>query len=65
MTYWDGKKYVGQWKNGAYDGFGVLIAKDRKILFSGRWSDGKQTGEMNPSQNQDKKMVNPKGKIGR
>ncbi|WP_241686839.1 hypothetical protein [Leptospira stimsonii] len=42
-TYWDGTKYVGQWKEGEPEGYGVLIAKDRKIIFSGKWQDGKQT----------------------
>ncbi|TGL62967.1 hypothetical protein [Leptospira sarikeiensis] len=42
MTYWDGKKYVGQWKDGDPDGFGILVDKDRKVLFSGRWIDGKE-----------------------
>ncbi|XDD50769.1 hypothetical protein AB3N59_02935 [Leptospira sp. WS92.C1] len=41
--YWDGKKYIGQWKDGEYDGFGVLVAKDRKIIFSGKWEKGQQT----------------------
>ncbi|WP_232380511.1 membrane-binding protein [Leptospira ainlahdjerensis] len=41
--YWDGKKYVGQWKDGEQDGFGVLIAKDRKIIFSGKWQSGNPT----------------------
>ncbi|EMF81678.1 MORN repeat protein [Leptospira weilii serovar Topaz str. LT2116] len=40
--YWDGKKYIGQWKNGEANGYGVLVAKDQKILYSGKWKEGKQ-----------------------
>ncbi|EMY76009.1 hypothetical protein LEP1GSC060_2267 [Leptospira weilii serovar Ranarum str. ICFT] len=41
-VYWDGKKYVGQWKNGDADGYGVLVGKDQKILYSGQWKEGEQ-----------------------
>ncbi|WP_061249899.1 hypothetical protein [Leptospira alstonii] len=41
-VYWDGRKYIGQWKNGDADGYGVLVAKDQKILYSGKWKEGKQ-----------------------
>lgn len=47
MTYWNGQKYVGQWKNGTQDGFGILVDKDRKILFSGRWIEGEQGSKEN------------------
>ncbi|MBE8398834.1 hypothetical protein [Leptospira borgpetersenii] len=40
--YWDGKKYIGQWKNGEENGYGILVAKDQKILYSGKWKEGKQ-----------------------
>ncbi|EKR25065.1 MORN repeat protein [Leptospira interrogans] len=40
--YWNGKKYVGQWKNGKENGYGVLVAKDQKILYSGKWQEGNQ-----------------------
>ncbi|MGJ4754336.1 membrane-binding protein [Leptospira kmetyi] len=41
--YWDGKKYIGQWKDGEPNGFGVMVAKDRKIIFSGKWESGEPT----------------------
>ncbi|WP_173380619.1 hypothetical protein [Leptospira mayottensis] len=43
--YWDGKKYIGQWKNGEANGYGVLVAKDQKILYSGKWKEGKQVSK--------------------
>ncbi|WP_176087431.1 hypothetical protein [Leptospira alexanderi] len=45
--YWDGKKYIGQWKNGEANGYGVLVAKDQKILYSGKWKEGKQISKEN------------------
>ncbi len=45
--YWDGKKYIGQWKNGEANGYGVLVAKDQKILYSGKWEEGKQISKEN------------------
>ncbi|EMO62432.1 MORN repeat protein [Leptospira borgpetersenii serovar Pomona str. 200901868] len=39
------KKYIGQWKNGEENGYGVLVAKDQKILYSGKWKEGKQVSK--------------------
>jgi hypothetical protein len=36
--YDDGKRYIGQWRDGRRHGQGVLIDGSGNVLFRGRWS---------------------------
>ena len=40
---WAGDKYVGQWKNGKYNGQGTYTSKKNKL--EGEWKDGKMHGQ--------------------
>ena len=39
MTYINGSKYVGGFKDGLYNGYGIYTNKDSKIN-TGYWKDG-------------------------
>lgn len=41
MLFPDGKKYLGTFENGIFDGFGTLYDKSGKIIGRGRYSEGK------------------------
>jgi hypothetical protein len=41
--YWpDGRKYIGEWKNGKQDGRGTFLAQNGQQR-EGEWSQGKRT----------------------
>jgi len=41
ITFPDGRKYVGEWKNGRRDGQGTYTYDDGD-MFEGEWKDGEQ-----------------------
>ncbi|BDA77833.1 hypothetical protein LPTSP3_g07630 [Leptospira kobayashii] len=38
--FWNGEMYIGQWKNGKEDGYGLRLSGEKKILFNGKWQEG-------------------------
>ena len=40
----DGKKYMGEWKNGKRNGTGTMVYTDGRVE-KGRWINGKYQGE--------------------
>lgn len=43
--YYDGSRYIGQWKESKQNGNGVLVSGEGKILSSGIWKEGEFTNE--------------------
>ena len=43
-SYPDGSKYKGEWKDGKYDGQGILKHPDDGGEYEGEWKDGKKCG---------------------
>ena len=51
LTYASGNKYVGEFKDDKFNGFGVGYSSDGRILKEGIWKDGEfQYAQKNPSQ---------------
>ena len=44
MIFTNGRKYVGGWKNGGYDGQGTITSPDGN-KYVGEYKDGKQHGQ--------------------
>lgn len=41
----DGRFYIGEWKEGKYDGKGILVNKGPDSMYSGEWKTGKACGK--------------------
>ncbi len=39
-SFLDGNTYIGHWRNGRQDGYGLLLSKDKKIIYNGKWNEG-------------------------
>lgn len=44
MSYSNGNKYIGEWKNGKKSGQGVMIYENGD-LYDGGWKQGKRNGQ--------------------
>ena len=46
MEYSNGNRYKGEWKDSEAHGNGTLFDKEGKIIFSGKWFEGKMLEEV-------------------
>lgn len=44
MTFNNGTKYIGEYKNGRQNGFGILVRHDGLFKYEGEWKDDKRHG---------------------